>query len=81
MTDEGKGAVVLSLWAIAFNAGMFVAASDYKGIGIMLMATATVILVTYLRADARIDAEKRRRKKYEEDCARRAERAMRNDKN
>ena len=37
--------------------------------------------VTYLRADARIDAEKRRRKKYEEDCARRAERAMRNDKN
>ena len=80
MSDEGKGAVVLSLWAIAFNAGVLLAAGDYKGVGLMLMLTATAILITYLRADARVDAEKKRRRKYEEDCARRAERALKHDK-
>ena len=79
MTEEGKGATVLSLWAIAFNAGVLLAAGDCKGIGFMLMLTATAILITYLRADARVEAEKRRRKKYESDCERRIEEAM-NDK-
>lgn len=80
MTDEGKGAVVLSLWVVAFNAGVLLAAADCKGIGFMLMLTATAILVTYLRADARVDAEKRRRKKYEADCAKRAREALKHDK-
>lgn len=80
MTEEGKGAVILSLWAIAFNAGVLLAAADCKGIGFMLMLTATAILITYLRADARVDAERRRRKKYQEDTERRIEEAMKHDK-
>ena len=79
MSDEGKGAVVLSLWVIAFNAGVLLAAAGCKGIGLMLMLTATAILVTYLRADGRVEAEKRRRLKYQQDCERRAEEAMKND--
>ena len=79
MTDEGKGAVVLSLWVIAFNAGVLLAAAGCKGIELMLMLTATAILATYLRADARVDAEKRRRLKYQQDCERRIQEAT-NDK-
>lgn len=81
MTDEGKGAVVLSLWVIAFNAGVLLAAADCKGIGFMLMLTATAILVTYLRADGRVEAERRRRLRYQQDCERRAEEVLKNDKN
>lgn len=76
MSDEGKCGVVLALWTIAFNAGLLVAADGSKPIGFMLMISATAILLTYLRADARIEAEKRRRKRYQQDCERRAEEAL-----
>ena len=76
MSDEGKAAVVISLWTIAFNAGLLVAASGSKPIGFMLAITATVILITYFHADARIEAERRRRKKYQADAERRAREAL-----
>lgn len=76
MTDEGKAAVVISLWTIAFNAGLLVAASGSKPIGFMLAITATVILITYFHADARIEAERHRRKKYQADAERRAREAL-----
>ena len=76
MTDEGKAAVVISLWTIAFNAGLLVAAGGSKPIGCMLAITATVILITYFHADARIEAERRRRKKYQADAERRAREAL-----
>ena len=76
MTDEGKAAVVISLWTIASNAGLLVAAGGSKPIGFMLAITATVILITYFHADARIEAERRRRKKYQADAERRAREAL-----
>lgn len=77
MTDEGKAAVVISLWTIAFNAGILLAAGVSKPIGFMLSISATLILIMYFHADARIEAEKRRRKRYQQDAERRAEEAMR----
>ena len=47
MTDEGKAAVVISLWTIAFNAGILLAASMSKSIGFMLAISATLILITF----------------------------------
>ena len=79
MTDEGKGAVIITLWSIAFHAGMFIAAGVSKPVGLMLMACATAILIAMLRADGRVEAERRRRKKYQEDIERRIEEAMKND--
>lgn len=76
MSDEGKAAVVISLWTIAFNAGILLAATMSKSIGFMLAISATAILIMYFRADARIEAERRRRKRYQEDAERRAEEAM-----
>lgn len=78
MTDEGKAAVVISLWTIAFNAGILLAASMSKSIGFMLAISATLILITFFRADARIEAERRRRKKYQEDIERRIEEVLSN---
>ena len=76
MSDEGKAAVVISLWTIAFNAGILLAASMSKSVGFMLAISATLILITFFRADARIEAERRRRKKYQEDIGRRIKEAM-----
>lgn len=80
MTNEGKAGICIALWSIAFHAGVFVAAGVSKPVGLMLMGCATAILVAMLRADARVDAEKRRRKKYEADCAKRAREALKHDK-
>lgn len=73
MTDEGKASVVICLWTIAFNAGVLIAASFSKAIGLTLMACSTIVLVTYLAADGRVEAERKRRKRYQADCARRAQ--------
>ena len=79
MTDEGRAGICIALWSIAFHAGMFIAAGVSKPVGLMLMACATAILVAMLRADGRVEAERRRRKKYQEDIERRIEEAMKND--
>lgn len=80
MTNEGKAGICIALWSIAFHAGVFVAAGVSKPVGLMLMGCATAILVAMLRADGRVEAEKRRRKKYEADCAKRAREALKHDK-
>ena len=80
MTNEGKAGICIALWSIAFHAGVFVAAGVSKPVGLMLMGCATAILVTLLRAEGRVEAEKRRRKKYEADCAKRAREALKHDK-
>lgn len=80
MSDEGRAGICIALWSIAFHAGVFVAAGVSKPVGLMLMACATAILVAMLRADGRVEAEKRRRKKYEADCAKRAREALKHDK-
>lgn len=80
MTNEGKAGICIALWSIAFHAGMFIAAGVSKPVGLMLMGCATAILVAMLRAEGRVDAEKRRRKKYEADCAKRAREALKHDK-
>lgn len=72
MSDEGKAAVVICLWTLAFHAGMFIAAGINKPIGLMLMGCATLVFAVYLRADSRIEAERKRRRRYEQDCERRA---------
>ena len=79
MTDEGKAGICIALWSIAFHAGVFVAAGVSKPVGLMLMGCATAILVATLRADGRVEAERRRRLRYQQDCERRTEEAMKND--
>ena len=69
--DEDRAALVSVLWSFAFLIGMFIAAFVSRAYGITLMAVSTIILIIYLRADGRIEAEKKRRRRYEEDCARR----------
>ena len=81
MTNEGKGAVIITLWSIAFHAGMFIAAGINRPIGFMLMVTATLIMLIYLNSERKLESEVKRRKKYEQDCEWRIEEAMRNDKN
>lgn len=80
MTNEGKAAVIITLWSIAFHAGVFVAAGVSKPVGLMLMGCATAILVAMLRADGRVEAERRRRLKYQQDCEKRAEEVLRHGK-
>lgn len=80
MSDEGRAAVVISLWTIAFNAGILLAAGVNRPIGFMLAISATVILVMYFHSDARIEAERRRRKRYQEDAERRIKEAMKHDR-
>lgn len=81
MSDEGRAAVVISLWTISFNAGLLLAASWSKSIGFMLAISATAILIMYLRADTRIEAERRRRKRYQADAERRVREALKNEQN
>lgn len=80
MSDEGKAGVSIALWSIAFHAGVLVAAGINKPVGLMLMACATAILIAALRADGRVEAERRRRLRYQQDCERRAEEVLKNDK-
>lgn len=80
MTNEGKAAVIITLWSIAFHAGVFVAAGVSKPVGLMLMGCATAILVAMLRADGRVEAERRRRLRYQQDCEKRAEEVLRHGK-
>lgn len=75
--DENKAAVICIAWSITFIVGMFMTAILSKPFGITLMVVSTLILIIYLRADGRIEAEKKRRKLYEQDCERRAEEARR----
>ena len=81
MTNEGKAAAVISLWAIAFNAGLLLAASWSKPIGLMLAISATLIFLVFLAEDARVEAERRRRLRYQQECERRIQEAMNNDEN
>lgn len=79
MTDESRAGICIALWSIAFHAGVFVAAGVSKPVGLMLMGCATAILVAMLRADGRVEAERRRRMRYQQDCERRIQEATRND--
>ena len=79
MTNEGKAAAVISLWAIAFNAGLLLAASWSKPIGLMLAISVTLIFLVFLAEDARVEAERRRRLRYQQECERRIQEAMKND--
>lgn len=69
--DEDRAALVCILWSITFIAGMFIAAFFTRAYGITLMAVSTIILILYLRWDDRLEHERQRRRRYEEDCARR----------
>lgn len=81
MTDEGRATVITILWTISFNAGLLIAAGVNKALGFMLMISATIIVALYLHEDGKIEAERRRRKRYEQDCERRAREAREeNDK-
>lgn len=80
MTDESRAGICIALWSIAFHAGVFVAAGVSKPVGLMLMGCATAILVAMLRADGRVEAERRRRLKYQQDCEKRAEEVLRHGK-
>lgn len=71
MNDDSRAALVCILWSITFIAGMFIAAFFARAYGITLMVVSSVILGLYLRWDDRLEHEEKRRKRYEEDCARR----------
>lgn len=73
--DENKAAVICIAWSVTFIVGMFMAAFVARAYGITLMIVSTLVLIIYLRADGRIEAERQRRRRYEEDCERRAEEA------
>ena len=79
MTDEGKATALIALWSIAFHAGMFTAAFFNRPIGFTLMICSSVVLAVYLHEDGKLEAERRRRKRYEADCERRAKEAMNHD--
>lgn len=70
MSDESKAAIAVSLWCIAFNGGILLAA-EHKAVGFMIAVSATLIFLVYLAGDIRLEAEKKRRKRYQQDCARR----------
>lgn len=75
--DEDRAALVSVLWSFAFLIGMFIAAFVSRAYGVTLMATSTIILILYIRWDDRLEHEKQRRRRYEEDCARREKEARR----
>lgn len=75
MSDEGKAAIVISIWLCAFAIGLMIATKS-RAIGFMLIISATTILAVYLHEDNLKDAEKTRRKRYEKDCERRIEEAL-----
>lgn len=70
MDDETKATIAVSLWCIAFNGGILLAA-EHKAVGFMIAISATLIFLVYLAGDIRLEAEKKRRKRYQQDCARR----------
>ena len=69
--DEDRAALVSVLWSFAFLIGMFISAFVARAYGITLMAVSTIILILYIRWDDRLEHERQRRRRYEEDCARR----------
>lgn len=69
--DEDRAALVSVLWSFAFLIGMFISAFASRAYGITLMAVSTIILILYIRWDDRLEHERQRRRRYEEDCARR----------
>jgi steroid 5-alpha reductase family enzyme len=73
--DEDRAALVSVLWSFAFLIGMFIAAFASRAYGITLMAVSTIILILYLRWDDRLEHERQRRRRYEEDCERRTREA------
>lgn len=73
--DENKAAAICIAWSVTFIIGMFMAAILSKPFGITLMIVSTLVLIIYLRADGRIEAERKRRRLYEQDCERRTEEA------
>lgn len=77
MNDDSRAALVCILWSITFIAGMFIAAFFARAYGITLMVVSSMILGLYLRWDDRLEHEEKRRRRYEEDCARREREARR----
>lgn len=73
--DEDRAALVSVLWSLTFLVGMFIAAFVSRAYGITLMIVSTVILALYLRWDDRLEHERQRRRRYEEDCERRTREA------
>lgn len=66
MSDEGKATWAIILWSIAFHSGVFIAAGINKPVGMTLMLCSTAILITVLLADSRLQAEKRARRRWQE---------------
>ncbi len=79
MSDEGRAGLAVVLWSIAFHSGIFIAAGISKPIGLMLMGCATAILIAILNADAKIEAEKRRRKRYQKNAEKLMQEAINHD--
>lgn len=77
MNDDSRAALVCILWSITFITGMFIAAFFARAYGITLMVVSSMILGLYLRWDDRLEHEEKRRRRYEEDCARREREARR----
>lgn len=75
MSDEAKCTILLTAWLTVFAVGMLIADSMSRPVGLLLMAFSTIYTATVFWVDSRIEAEKRRRRRYEEDCNRRAEEA------
>lgn len=73
--DEDRAALVSVLWSFTFLIGMFISAFASRAYGITLMAVSTIILILYLRWDDRLEHERQRRRRYEEDCERRTREA------
>lgn len=66
MSDEGRAAWAIILWSVGFHAGVFIAAGMNKAVGLTLMICSTAILIAVLCADAKIQTEKRARRKWQE---------------
>lgn len=78
MSSEGKAGVAVTIWALAFGAGLIIA-DHTRAIGFMIAITATIIFLIYLSADGKVEnvtkTSKKLLGKYRADAARRAEEA------
>lgn len=70
-SDDDRAAIVCILWALAFIAGMFIAAiQGAKPFGITLMLVSTLILALYMWADNRLEHKDQLHQRFVDEFAR-----------
>lgn len=58
--DTTAAAIAVSIWFVAYHAGMFIAAGVDRAFGFLLMAASTAILAVIMAMDNRLDKKQER---------------------